>query len=183
VKELTLDTPTTPLDAIGMVCARASFVAVLVGIIEGIVVSRVSDISVSGIGLATAGLWFPAALLFLLPASLLRRAPSIRAVITGLVIAFGVTLVFTRVAPSVPFALRVAPLEMVSALALAYLASLLNIDAPFRRPIAIFGIVLAVALQVYATYWVDGHRAFAGLLVEDTTVPRFMLKSVLRRFV
>lgn len=166
----------TPLDTLGLFCARAVFVAVLVGLVEGIVVSRVAEVSVSGIGIASGGLWIPAALLFLFPASLMKRVPR-RAAAFGLAAAFLGGILVTRATHISLFA------EAGAALGLAYAASLLELEPMIRRPIAIAGIVLAVALQVYAAYWVDAHRAFASLLVDHTTVPRFMLRSVLRRFV
>jgi hypothetical protein len=183
VNHATAESSVSPLDTVGVICARAAFVAVLLGVVEGIVVSRLSEISVSGIGIATAGLWFPIALLFLLPASLLRRVRSPRVVATALVIALMIAVIFAKATPNLAAPLRAAPIEGIAALGLAYAASRLELDAPFKRPIAIAGIVLAVALQVYGTYWVDSHRAFAGLLVEHTAVPRVMLKAILRRFV
>lgn len=182
MNDLTAESTATPLDAIGVVCARAAFVASLLGIIEGVVVSRLADLSVSGIGIATAGLWFPAALLSLLPASLLRRVQSRRAVAFGLAVAFGAAVIFARAMPSLAPWLRAAPIEAVAAVGLAYAASNLELDEPFRRPIAIAGLLVVVALQVYASRWVDGHRAYAGVLVERTAVPRFMLRTVLHRF-
>ena len=182
MSDLTAESTSTPLDAIGIVCARAAFVASLLGIVEGVVVSRLADLSVSGIGIASAGLWFPAALLALLPASLLRRVPSTRAVAFGLAIAFGATVIFARAMPSLSAPLRAAPIEAVAAVGLAYAASLLELDEPFKRPIAIAGLVVVVALQLYATHWIDAHRAYAGVLVDRTAVPRFMLRTVLHRF-
>ena len=84
--------------------------------------------------------------------------------------------------PGLSAPLRAAPLEAVAAIGLAYAASHLELDEPFRRPIAIAGIVVVVALQVYASHWIDAHRAYASILVERTAVPRFMLRTVLHRF-
>jgi hypothetical protein len=120
-------------------------------------------------------------LFLLLPASLLRRAPA-RAVTFGLAFAFGAALIFARAMPSLAPSLRAAPIEAVAAIGLAYAASLLELDEPFRRPIAIAGLIVVVALQLYATNWIDAHRAYAGVLVERTAVPRFMLRTVLHRF-
>ncbi len=182
MSDRTADSATTPFDAVGVVCARAAFVAALLGIVEGVVVSRLADVSVSGIGIATAGLWFPAALLFLLPAAALRRVRSPRVVPVALFIAFGAALIFARAMPSLAAPVRAAPIEAVAALALAYAASRLELDDPFRRPIAVAGLIIVVALQVYANRWINAHRAFAGVLVEHTAVPRFMLRAVLHRF-
>lgn len=181
MSDATAEHVASPLDAVGIVCARAAFVASLVGIVEGVVVSRIAEVSVSGIGIATAGLWFPAGLLFLLPASALRRAPP-RAVAVGLFVALAAALIFARAMPALSMPLRAAPIEAAAALAFAYAASRLELDEPFKRPIAIAGLVVVVALQVYATRWVDAHRAFAGVLVEHTAIPRFMLRTVLHRF-
>lgn len=181
MSDVTAESAATPLDAIGVVCARAAFVASLLGIVEGVVVSRIAELSVSGIGIATAGLWFPAALLFLVPASALRRVPS-RVVAVGLFVAFGAALIFARAMPTLAAPLRAGPIEAAAALALAYAASRLELDEPFRRPIAIAGLIVVVALQLYANHWIDAHRAFAGVLVEYTAVPRFMLRTVLHRF-
>jgi hypothetical protein len=187
-KNLSLDAETeaTPLERIGLVCARAAFVATLVGVIEGVVVSNLAETPVSGIGLATAGLWLPGALLALVPATLLRRLddPRTRRIVAYL---FGVGIVvasaFARFAVGAPFPLRAGPLEAVTAIALAWAATELRLEPPLRRPVAIAGLVLAVALQVYAMRWVEGHLAFAGLLSEKTCFPRMMLRTVLRRFV
>lgn len=177
MNDATAESPATPLDTLGLYCARAVFVAVLVGIFEGIVVSRIADVTAGGIGIATAGLWIPAALLFLFPAAALRRIPSRQIVAVVLALAFGAALFLARATKIA------APLEAVVALTLAYAASSLDLEGFMRRPIAIAGLVLAIVLQLYAAYWVDAHRAFASLLVEHTAVPRFMLRSVLRRFV
>jgi len=182
VSDTTAESTATPLDAIGVVCARAAFVASLLGIVEGLVVSKLAELSVSGIGIATAGLWFPAALLALLPASVLRRVESRRAVAFGLAIAFGAAVLFARATPSLSVPLRAAPIEAVAAIALAYAARPPALAQPFRRPIAIAGLVVVVALQLYANHWIDAHRAYAGVLVEKTAVPRFMLRTVLHRF-
>ncbi len=177
MNEITVEPPATTLDTIGLYCARAVFVAVLVGMVEGLVVSKLAEVSVSGIGIATAGLWVPAAFLFLFPAALLKRVQSKQAVALGLAVAFGAGLLVARAA-KLPIVA-----ESAGALALAYVASQIDFDPAFRKPISIAGILLAVALQLYAAHWVDAHRAFASLLVERTTVPRFMLRTVLRRFV
>jgi hypothetical protein len=177
VKEITAEPPATTLDTIGLYCARAVFVAVIVGLVEGVVVSRLAEVSVSGIGIATAGLWVPAAFLFLFPAALLKRVQSKQAVALILGVGLAAGLLIAR---ALHFPLAA---EAGGALLLAYLASQIELDPMFRKPIAITGIVLAVILQMYAAHWVDAHRAFASLLVDHTAVPRFMLRAVLRRFV
>ncbi|MBI2395168.1 MAG: hypothetical protein HYV09_36700 [Deltaproteobacteria bacterium] len=182
MNEITLERTATPLETVGLVCARASFVAVLVGVVEGITVSRLTGVSVAGIGLATAGLWFPAAVIALLPATRLHRF-SKRKVATALLVAVLTTLLFAKFATTVSPVLRALPVEASVALAFAWLAAGLQLDDPLRRPLAIIGIVVAVVLQIFSTRWVDAHRAFAGLLIEHTAVPRLMLRTVLRRFV
>lgn len=183
-EEISLEAPSTPLETVGLVCARASFVAVVVGIVEGLLVARAADTSIAGIGMATAGLWLPAAFVALLPAAALHRLPaSRRTVFTGLLAVLLAATLFARLATSVSPVLRALPLEMAAALALAWIASGLQLDVPLKRPLAIIGIVIAVVLQVFANRWVDAHRPFAGLLLEHSAVPRFMLRTVLRRFV
>lgn len=177
MSETTAEHDVTSLDTLGVYCARAVFVAVIVGLVEGIVVSRLAEVSASGIGIATGGLWIPASLLFLAPAAYLKRIPSRQTVAMGLAVLFGVSLLVSRATH------LAAPAEVAGALFLSYVASLLELDPVVRRPIAIAGLVLAVVLQIYAAYWVDAHRAFASLLVDRTTIPRFMLRTVLHRFV
>lgn len=182
MSEITLESTSTPLETVGLVCARASFVAVLVGVIEGITVSRLTGVSVAGIGIATAGLWFPAAVIALLPATRLHRF-SKRKVATALLVAVLSSLLFAKLATNVSPVLRALPAEASVSLAFAWLAAGLQLDDPLKRPLAIAGIVVAVVLQIFSTRWVDAHRAFAGLLIDHTAVPRLMLRTVLRRFV
>jgi hypothetical protein len=181
--ELSLEAPPTPLERVGLACARASFVALVVGGLEGLFVARAGGVSAGGLGLAAAGLWFPAALLALVPASALHGlATPKRVVFSGLLALTLAAALFARVSHAAPI-VRAAPLEVASVLLVAWLGAGLQVEDPLRRPVAVVGIVLAVALQVVATRWIDAHRAFAGLLVEHSTVPRFMLRAVLRRFV
>ncbi len=174
----------TPLESTGLVCARAAFVAIIVGLVEGIAVSRTAETSIGGIGLATAGLWFPIALLFLAPAMLLRRVEGEgkrRILRLGLGVALAGAVLFARFS-HLPMPLRMVPAEVLGALALAWAAIELRLDDPIRRPVAYAGLFVAVGLQFYSTQWVDAHRAFASLLAEGTMIPRFMLRVVLRRF-
>jgi hypothetical protein len=173
------------LDVVGIACARAAFVALLVGMIEGIVVAHMADMSVSGIGIATAGLWAPVALFALIPGAALRRlAQGLRRrnVAFVVVAAFFASLLFAKLSHASPI-VRLAPAEIISAIGLAWVALEIEVSDAIRRPLAIFGLVVLVALQFYGTRWVDNHRAFAGLLVDGSFVPRAMLRFVLRRFV
>lgn len=176
----------SPLDPIGLVCARAAVIALVIGVGEGLAVSNVIGTSVAGIGLANAGLWFPIALVSLLPGLLLRRLDDPR-VRRGLAFALGVALaaaiLFARFSTTGSSVLRAAPAEAIAAVGLGWAAMELRLEDPLRRPVAIAGLIVAAALQVYATRWVDAHRAFAGLLAQHTAAPRFMLRVVLRRFV
>lgn len=182
-EEISLESTSTPFETVGLVCARASFVAMLVGIVEGAVVARLADASVAGIGVATAGLWFPAALVALIPATALHRLPSRRTVFTVLLVVVLAAALFARLATSVSPVLRALPLELGATLMAAWFAAGLHLDDSLKRPVAIIGIAIAVVLQMYSMRWIDQHRAFAGLLLEHSAVPRFMLRSVLRRFV
>lgn len=180
-EEISLEAQSTPLETVGLVCARASFVAVVVGVTEAFVVARAAGTSVTGMGLATAGLWFPAALVALLPANALHRLPRPQ-VFTGLLVAVLVAALFAQLSHASPV-LRALPIELASALMLGWLAAGLQLDDGLKRPIAILGVVIALGLQLFSMRWVDGHRAFAGLLLEHSAVPRFMLRTVLHRFV
>lgn len=176
------------LDLIGIVCARAVLVALGGGLIEGIFLARALGGATYGLPLANAGLWFPLALLALLPGRLLARhldAPATRPRIIALggallflVAVFGLLGVRLGLGP-----IRWAPLELLAALELAVVASALRPDPPLRRVVAVAGLVLAFALQLYATRWIDVHAAFAGATTELAWVPRLMLKHVLRRIV
>jgi hypothetical protein len=184
-REQAAEAEVSAIDTIGMACARAGFVALLVGMVEGVVVSKMADASVSGIGLATAGLWVPVALFALLPGAALRRVAQRaqrRNVAFAMVAALFAALLFAKLAHVSPI-VRLAPVEIVAAIGFAWVALEIEVSEAIKRPLAIFGFIVVALLQFYATRWVDAHRAFAGLLVEGTFVPRAMLRFVLRRFV
>jgi hypothetical protein len=184
-REKAAEAEVSAIDTIGMACARAAFVALIVGMVEGIVVGQMADMSVSGIGLATAGLWVPVGLVALLPGTGLRRLAQRakrRNVAFAVVAAFFAAVLFAKLSHVSPV-LRLAPAELVAASGLAWVALEIEVSEAIRRPLAIFGFVVVAVLQFYATRWVDAHRAFAGLLVEGSFVPRAMLRFVLRRFV
>lgn len=182
----TAEPTATPFESIGMLLARASFVALIVGLLEGVIVARLADTPVSGIGLATAGLWLPGAVLAIIIGLGVRRAAQgggRRNIGLAVLAAMVVAIAAARVLSSAPVSVRAAPIEIVAAIALGWVSCELEVAEALRRPIAIAGIVIAVGLQLYATRWVDAHRAFAGLLADKTMIPRVMLKYVLRRFV
>ena len=180
-QEISLEPEPTPLERVGLVCARATLVASVLGFVEGLVISKTTETSVAGLGLATAGLWWPLALASLGPAHALHRWPR-AGVSTALLAAVLASALFARFSPfAAPLA--AAPLEGAAALLLAWLAAGLHPGLQVRRPVALLGLLLAVGLQLFATRWVDAHRAFAGLLVDHSAAPRFMLRTVLRRFV
>ncbi len=174
------------LDAIGLVCARAAFVATVGGLVEGALLVRALDGAAAGLVPADAGLWFPLGLLAQLPARTLSpwaRGPARRWRVASLAAA---ALFVAAVAGLVGGrlglgAVRWLPLELLGALELAVLATLLRPEPPFRRAIALFGLVLAVAMQLFAARWTDAHRAFAGAMTDLAWVPRVMLRLVLRR--
>lgn len=174
----------TALDDVGVACARAACVALIVGFVEGTVVGARVGEGGAGLALATAGLWFPGALVALLPGHALvrvandrRRRTLVAAVLGG---ACALSAILAWVAPI--SAWSVLPLETFGAIAAAWGASLVRLDGPIRRPAAWVGIALAAMVQLYANRWVDVHRALAGALVDHTFVPRIMLRFVLRRF-
>jgi hypothetical protein len=176
----------SPLESVGLACARAAAVACVVGVGEGLVVARAAETSAEGIGLATAGLWFPIALVGLVPGLFFRRLESAtarRALSFGLFAAFLAAVLFARFSSFAPPLARALPAELLASVGLGWAAMELRFEAPLRRPVAIAGLVAAAVLQVYASRWVDAHRAFASLLTQHTAVPRLMLKFVLRRFV
>jgi hypothetical protein len=172
------------LDSVGVACARGISAALLVGLIEGAIVgSRLGD-GGAGLALATAGLWFPAALASLLPGAALvrfandrRRRNVVLATFGGLLAVAGVVAFAVSRAPW-----NVMPLEIVAVLLAGWGASLVRLDGPVRRPAAWVGIGLAVLVQLYANRWIGVHLGFAGALADHTFVPRFMLRVVLRRF-
>jgi hypothetical protein len=153
-------------------------------LIEGAIVgSRVGE-GGAGLALATAGLWFPAALVALLPGSAIVRAANDRRRRNRVLAAFGVAL---AIAGIIAFASKGAswsamPLEIVGVLLAGWGASLVRLDGPVRRPAAFVGIALAVLVQLYANRWIGVHPALAGALGDHTSIPRFMLRVVLRRF-
>ena len=178
------------LESVGVACVRAAIVALIVGFAEGILLGKRFGMSSPSIGLATAGLWFPAALIALIPGALLVRYvgdSSKRRIVAGI---FAVALIgsaiFAASQPpvevSVGSPLRALPLEIAGALSVAWGASLMRFEGAMRRPAAYVGIALAALIQLYANRWIDAHRAFAGAMTEASFVPRIMLRFVLRRF-
>jgi hypothetical protein len=172
------------LDSVGVACARGTSAALLVGLIEGAIVGARVGEGGAGLALATAGLWFPAALVALLPGSAIVRAANDRRRRNLVVAAFGVALAIAGV---VALAAKGAswsamPLEIVGVLLAGWGASLVRLDGPVRRPAAFVGIALAVLVQLYANRWIGVHPALAGALGDHTWIPRFMLRVVLRRF-
>jgi hypothetical protein len=187
------DEPTnlSALDSVGIACARGSMVALVVGMIEGLALGHRAGGGNAGIGLATAGLWVPAALVALLPGTALvrlageSRTRTIALAVLGLAIVASIVVAWTQpgleVSPGSP--LRALPLEITGAIAAAWAASLMRFEGPVRRPAAYVGIAVAILVQLFANRWVEAHRALAGAIVDASFVPRFMLRVVLRRFV
>ena len=170
------------IESVGMVCARAVLVALVVGVVEGNVLARVLDTKVTGFGLATAGLWVPAALVSLLVVLPLRRMDEsarrvVRAVLIGMLAA---SFLYVKLGRA-PLPMRVAPAEILSVLAVAWVASSLKLEGALRKVVAYAGIALTLVLQIHANRWVDAHRAYAGAMSQSSFVPRLMLRSVLRR--
>ena len=173
------------LDSIGVACARATSVALVMGMIEAVLFGRAAGGTTPGMAIAVAGLWVPSAMLALAPGALLVRFadnPARRRSIALLLVALGSLLAWTAPVES-PTPWRAAPLELSAAIGAAWGASRIRFDGPIRRPAAYVGITLAVLVQLFANRWVDVHRALAGLLVDASFVPRLMLRLVLRRFV
>ena len=172
------------LDSVGVACARGISAALLVGMIEGAIVGARVGAGGAGLALATAGLWFPAALAALLPGAALVRYANDRRRRNVVLVAFGALLAVTGIIAfawsQAPF--NVMPLEIVAVLVAGWGASLVRLDGPVRRPAAWVGIGLAVLVQLFANRWIGVHLAFAGALADHTFIPRFMLRVVLRRF-
>jgi hypothetical protein len=174
------------VDAVGLVCARAAIVALGGGLVEGFAISRALDAPSSGLAFANAGLWFPLGLLALLPARAsvsVLEAPERRARYLAL---GGALLFLAAVAGLVGQrlgigAIRWAPLELLAAFELAVVASAIRPEPPVRRAVAVAGIVLAFGMQLFATRWIEVHRAFAGAMTDLAWIPRVMLKWALRR--
>jgi hypothetical protein len=179
------------LDSVGIACARASMIALVVGMIEGLALGHRASAGDAGIGLATAGLWIPGALVSLLPgAALVRLADDARKrrialAVLGVAIVASIVVAWTQpgIEISLGSPLRALPLEISGAIAAAWAASLMRFEGPLRRPAAYVGIAVAILVQLFANRWVDAHRALAGAMVEASFLPRFMLRVVLRRFV
>ncbi len=178
------------VESVGVACARASIVALVLGMIEGTLLGKHASASSGGIGLATAGLLLPAALASLLPGAFLVRWADDAPKRQRLAFAFGVLLLIgTLVHLSAPVSdpgrgwpLRVLPLELASLLTLGWGVSLMRFEPPLRRAAAFVGLTLVVLVQLYANRWIDQHRALAGALAEGSFFPRLMLRFVLRRF-
>lgn len=174
------------LDAIGIVCARAALVALGGGLVEGLLLGRALGGATAGLALADAGLWFPLGLLAQLPARLVvpmldapERRP--RVMMLG-----GALLFLAAVLGLLGGRLGLGPirwcaLELVGAFELAVVASAIRPEPPLRRAIAVAGLLVAFGMQLFATRWVDAHRAFAGAMTELAWLPRVMLKWALRR--
>jgi hypothetical protein len=182
------DAGTDVIDTIGLVCARASLVALGGGLVEGLFMTRALDGAAAGLPLANAGLWFPLGLLALLPARPIAKRLD-NPIARPRLIALGGALLFLAAVFGLLGArlglgpIRWAPVEILAALELAVVASVLRPEPPLRRILAIAGLVLAFGLQLFATRWIDAHAAFAGATTQLAWVPRVMLKFVLRRFV
>lgn len=178
------------IESVGVACARASIVALVLGMLEGTLLGRHASATSAGIGLATAGLYLPAALASLLPGSFLVRWASDSRKRQRLALSLGAALLFgllTHLAapvsdPGRGWPLRVLPLELASLLSLGTVVSLMRFEPPLRRPAAFVGLTLVVLVQAYANRWIDAHRALAGALAEGSFFPRTMLRLVLRRF-
>lgn len=181
---------TGALESVGVACARAAIVALVVGLVEGVLLGRRFGVPSTAMGLAAAGVWFPASLLALLPGALLVRIGGDSKVRRIMLVVVGVLLAgclaFAATAPPTDVALgsplRALPLEIVGAISVAWGASSMRFEGAMKRPAAYVGIALAVLLQLYANRWIDVHRALAGAMAESSFIPRFMLRVVLRRF-
>ena len=176
------------LDTIGIACARAASVALVLGVIEGLLLGRAAGGTTPGMTIAVAGLWVPPALLALVPGALLVRLADdprrrrVVAIALLALVAVGALLAWTAPVDA-PSPWRALPLELSAVVGAAWGVSRMRFEDPFRRPAAYVGIALAVLLQLFANRWVDAHRALAGLLVDASFIPRLMLRLVLRRFV
>ncbi|GAC1352976.1 MAG: hypothetical protein NVS3B20_22450 [Polyangiales bacterium] len=171
------------LDSIGGLCARATAVALALGLVEASVLRKVMEGSASGIGIATAGLWFPAAFLAVIASSQLRRVLNARAQSQLPAWLFGILIAalgYARFGHAAVF-LRAAPAELIGVFTVAWAATMVRFDGFLRRPVAYVGLFLSLLLQVYANRWVEAHRAYAGAMAEKSFVPRIMLRSVLHR--
>ena len=187
------DDPTSlsALESVGIACARASIVALVVGLVEGLALGHRAGAGDAGIGLATAGLWVPAALVALLPGAALVKVASdgpkrtLVGAVLGAAIVASIVLAWSQPSAEVSMGspLRALPLELTGAIAVAWGVSLMRFEGAMRRPAAYVGIAVAILVQLFANRWVEAHRALAGAMVEASFVPRFMLRVVLRRFV
>ncbi len=180
------DDAPSALDAVGLVCARAALVALGAGLVEGLLLGRALGGATAGLAFADAGLWFPLGLLAQLPARAIvpmLEAPARRArvmMLGGAILFLAAVLGLLGGRLGVG-AIRWGALELVAALELAVVASAVRPEPPLRRALAISGLLLAVGMQLFATRWVDAHRAFAGAMTELAWLPRVMLKWALRR--
>ena len=191
----------TAIESVGLACARAAMVAMGVGMLEGTAIGRRIGAPTAGMGLATSGLWLPAALLALMLVAMLRRAlmsaleaasesamsRARNAGLMALAALFFFALVFWMKDPAAESTfgspLHAAPLELITVAGLAWGASMIRPEGSLRRVAAIGGVVVAVFVQLFANRWVDAHGAMAGALGNASFVPGAMLRYVLQRLV
>jgi len=170
------------IESVGLVCARATLVALVMGGIEGNVLARVLEANVRGMGLATVGLWVPAAFVALLLAVPIRKLDDTarRALRIALVVSLAGAALYAKLGhASGP--IRAAPLEILGAIALGWAFSSLKLEGALRKLVGYVGIALTLVTQLHANRWVDAHRAYAGAMAQTSFVPRLMLRSVFRR--
>jgi hypothetical protein len=180
--------PATAFESLGLSLARAGFVALVLGLVESLFVRRAAGFDIPGLAPALAGLWLPASIVSLGVATPLAAAlddPRGRRFIppTFALLAFAAIVFLLRLGGAgIALHLRALPLELVALFGVGTLAAWTRPSEALRRPLAIGAIFVVFALQLFATRWVDAHRGFAGVIVDDTGIPRLMLRAVLRRF-
>jgi hypothetical protein len=174
--------PATAFESLGLSLARAGFVALVLGLVESLFVRRAAGFDIPGLAPALAGLWLPASIVSLAAA---LDDPRGRRFIppTFALLAFAAIVFLLRLGGAgIALHLRALPLELVALFGVGTLAAWTRPSEALRRPLAIGAIFVVFALQLFATRWVDAHRGFAGVIVDDTGIPRLMLRAVLRRF-
>ena len=183
----TIDAPAWTF--VGEVCARAVVAAILSGSLEATWIARASLATPAGFGLVMTGLWFPPMLALALAMnrafatlSLFARGRLPTVAMTALYANVGAFLFFALTArTAIALPIRIAPLEVVAAVGATTMIAALRLDGIVRRSIAIAGIVSAIAVQLFASRWIDAHRAYVAVIGEHAMLPRLVLRLLFAR--
>ena len=174
-------------DVVNAFCLRAMLVALGLGFVEGYLFSRRMGISIAGVGLTFASLWFVAALFLVwflssLKTKFVKMSIYDKSIAVGLFILFLVASLFHRaIATSLGLLAHAVIFETLGAIWVAWVSLMLRFQNYVYSMIRYSCLSTVILMQFYASRWVDAHRAVAGAICESTCVPRIMLRSVFKR--